>query len=142
MHSHLQEQKLLNIPFDHLLFKIAEDRNIVIHPLWDQIALDVSPEYPAASPDAARSSHLAFVVPLQTFFLNSDVLLTNGAREVLLDHDTSDVMPEVKMVAQSIWDQTHTNQVYGTCACNCRLYFEVLFTDSFWCFVSPNMEAI
>ena len=68
LHSHLLDKRQLNISFDHLLFAIAQERNLLIHPLWTKISLDVSPTCPPASPSAEQSSQYAFVDPLNAFF--------------------------------------------------------------------------
>ena len=127
LHSHLLDKRQLNIPFDHLLFAIAQDRNLLIHPLWTKISLDVSPTYPPASPSAEQSLQYAFVDPLNAFFSNKEIL---NRGDVYVDHLISDKLPEVTMSPQNIWDQNQTNKVHHTC--DYWLCSKVLFAESFW----------
>ena len=127
LHSHLLEKRQLNIPFDHLLFAIAQDRNLLIHPLWTKISLDVSPTYPPASPSAEQSLQYAFVDLLNAFFSNKEML---NRSDVYVDHLVSDKLPEVTMKPQNIWDQNRTNKVHRTC--DYWLCSKVLFAESFW----------
>jgi hypothetical protein len=135
--NHMIDKRQLNIPFDHLLFAVAEDTNpnLLLHPLWTKISLDVSATYPPTSPSAEESLQLAFVEPLLAFFLNAEV----SKSEVVLDQITSNVLPTVTMVTQTIWDQNQINKVHNTC--NYCLHSKVLFAESFWCFVSSPVEA-
>lgn len=134
--THMLDKRQLNIPFDHLLFAVAEDRSLLMHPLWTKISLDVSATYPPASPSAEEPLQYAFLEPLHAFFLNDEV---PNRSEVCLGHVTTNVLPTVTMVTQTIWDQNQINKVHHTC--DCCLHSKVLFAESFWCFVSSPVEA-